>query len=380
MLLLGSLATPAPDNAALIADGVAEPPDAWIQMRSDGVVPVAWIQAWLRRPSQDSDFLSNATQMRVTQGQVEAESVGMRPQLSIMAARAKKARQCAKTIPERPSSSEIAPIQPDGFHAADDTEIAVCAPAKLAFIHTYKSGGTTIAGSLHQLCKETYDWPAPGESGGYVCKNNPACSVSLSEAWGLMANYTWFTFVREPVSRLESGIFELARRENRCVMDAAKDGSGDELALNVVRKCLLGLREHQRPDPHIKPQLSYLLEPNRTVTPLLAYVGHIEDVTNQWPAIVAAFFGAEHGAQVRASLLQDVLHARDGSRGEYAEDVPSKFRLQIAQDATRATVMQAYRADALCLGYEGIGPGPSPSPSPSPSPRPRPSRRYEDTR
>ena len=85
MLLLGSLATPAPDNAALIADGVAEPPDAWIQMRSDGVVPVAWIQAWLRRPSQDSDFLSNATQMRVTQGQVEAESVGMRPQLSIMA-------------------------------------------------------------------------------------------------------------------------------------------------------------------------------------------------------------------------------------------------------------------------------------------------------
>jgi hypothetical protein len=75
--------------------------------------------------------------------------------------------------------------------------------------------------------------------------------------------------------------------------------------------------------------------------------------------------------------------ACDGSRGEYAEDVPSKFRLQIAQDATRATVMQAYRADALCLGYEGIGLGPSPSPSPSPteraSPSPSPSSRYEDT-
>ena len=94
MLLCASLATPVPDTAALIADGVAEPPDAWIQMRSDGVVPVAWIQAWLRRPSQDSDFLSNATQMRVTPGQVEAESVDMGPQLSIMAGRANKAREC----------------------------------------------------------------------------------------------------------------------------------------------------------------------------------------------------------------------------------------------------------------------------------------------
>ena len=375
MLLWGRAcaATPLPDHAALVADGVAEPPDAWIQMRSDGVVPVAWIQAWLRRPSQDSDFLSNATQMRVTPGQVEAESNGMDLQLSVMADRANKARRCAKTIPEKPSSSEIAPIQADGFHAADDTEIAVCVPAKLAFIHTYKSGGTTIAGSLHQLCRETYDWPPLGESGGFVCKNNPACTQSLSDAWSLMTNYTWFTFVREPVSRFESGIFELARRDNRCVMDAAKDDSvGDELALNVLRECLLGLREDQRPDPHIKPQLSYLLEPNRTVTPLLSYVGHIENVTNEWPAIVASFFGAEHGAQVRASLLQDVLHARDGSGGEYTEDVPSKFRLQIAQDATRASVVQAYRADRMCLGYEGIGPSPSPSPSPSAS------RRYED--
>lgn len=69
--------------------------------------------------------------------------------------------------------------------------------------------------------------------------------------------------------------------------------------------------------------------------------------------------GAGALPQVQASSLP----ACDGSRGEYAEDVPSKFRLQIAQDATRATVMQAYRADALCLGYEGIGLGPCPSPS-----------------
>ena len=347
--------TPTPHRATLAPDGVGEPPEAWIQ-------------AWLRRPGRDSDFLSNATQIRVTPAQVEAQSNDMESQLSIMTTRANELKRCDPTSLLR-TGSEIAPIQADGFHAADDTEIAICAPAKLAFIHTYKSGGTTIASSLHQLCSQIYDSPPLGES-GVVCKHNPQCAQSLSEAWGLMANYTWFTFVREPVSRFESGIFELARRNVPCVMDAAKDGStGDELALNILRRCLLGLRERERPNPHIKVQASFLLEPDRTVTSLLAYVGHIEKITTEWPALVAAFFGAEHGAQVKASLLQDVLHARDGAGGEYAPDVPSQFRLQIASMPARTSVMQAYQADRLCLGYEG----PSPSPSPSPS------RWYEDT-
>ena len=78
----------------------------------------------------------------------------------------------------------------------------------------------------------------------------------------------------------------------------------------------------QRPNPHIKPQVDFLLEANYRATPLLKYVGHIENVTTEWPAIVAHFFGAKPAAQVRAALLEDELHARDGTGGEYANNVP----------------------------------------------------------
>ena len=373
--------TPMLKHVALVADGVGEPPDpwiqtrvgeppaAWIQMRAGGVgeLPETWIQAWLRWPNRDSDFLLNYSQIRVTPNEVEAVSNGIESQLSVMTARANKARRCAKTMAlslKNGSVSEVAPIQADGFHAADNTEIATCAQAKLAFIHTYKSGGTTIASSLHRLCRESYGPPPLGES-GFVCKNNPACAQSLSEAWSLMANYTWFTFVREPVSRFESSVFELARREKPCAIDAAKDGSvGDELALNILRQCLLETRQREKPDPHIKPQVSFFLEPDRTVTPLLAYVGHIEKVVDEWPTLVAAFFGAEQGAQVRASLLEDMLHARDSSGAEYAEDVPAKFRLQIAAASTRNSVRQAYRADDMCLDYAGNTSGDEAAPEP----------------
>merc|ERR1719272_190157 len=121
-------ATPVIEYEALLADGVGEPPDPWIQMRAGGVgeLPEAWIQAWLRRPDRDSDFLFNATQIRVTPAEVEAVSNGMESQLGVMPARASKARRCAKTIPRRQTGSEVAPIQADGFHAADNTEIATC--------------------------------------------------------------------------------------------------------------------------------------------------------------------------------------------------------------------------------------------------------------
>lgn len=328
-----SVVAPTPDYPTLTAYGEGE------------LAPIIFQRAYL-----NGSALSNATQIRVTRDQVIAQSIATEAQLGAMSSRAERLQLCDTASLLR-LGPQVAQIEPDGFHAADDTEIAVCAPAKLAFIHTYKSGGTTIAGSLHQLCRTMFDSPPQNES-GLVCKHNPSCAQSLPEAWGLMANYTWFTFVREPVSKFESGVFELARRGVPCAMHAAADGkAGDELALNILHRCLLGLHD-QRPNPHIKPQVDFLLEPNYRATPLLKYVGHIENVTTEWPAIVARFFGAKPAAQVRAALLEDELHARDGTGGEYANNVPGQFRLQITNETVRRHVLRAYKVDEVCLDYE----------------------------
>ena len=49
----------------------------------------------------------------------------------------------------------------------------------------------------------------------------------------------------------------------------------------------------------------------------------------------------QRGAQVRAALLEDELHARDGTGGEYANNVPGQFRLQITNDTVRRHVLRA---------------------------------------
>ena len=48
-------------------------------------------------------------------------------------------------------------------------------------------------------------------------------------------------------------------------------------------------------------------------------------------------------------------HARDGTGGEYANNVPGQFRLQITNETVRRHVLRAYKVDEVCLDYEEEG-------------------------
>ena len=113
----------------------------------------------------------------------------------------------------------------------------------------------------------------------------------MEEEWPNLQQYAWFTFVRDPVSKFESGVFELARRGAPCVLDAGANREGDELALNVLESCVLSKDRREEVDPHLRPSISY------------------------------------------------------------AADAPEKFNLQIASKRARSTVEQAFHADEMCLGY-----------------------------
>ena len=249
------------------------------------------------------------------------------------------------------NASDVAPVSAASFHAASDTELFVCPPARLAFVHIFKCAGTTVIASMHDLCRATYGVDGFCVTAGapWVCRGGP--TRTMEEEWPNLQQYAWFTFVRDPVSKFESGVFELARRGAPCVLDAGANREGDELALNVLESCVLSKDRREEVDPHLRPSISYLLEPAMTVSPLLSHVGRVEAFVDDWPALVTNFFDATKGAQVRELLLNNSLHERDSNEDAYAADAPEKFNLQIASKRARSTVEQAFHADEMCLGY-----------------------------
>ena len=97
----------------------------------------------------------------------------------------------------------------------------------------------------------------------------------------------------------------------------------------MLESCVLSKDRREEVDPHLRPSISYLLEPAMTVSPLLSHVGRVEAFVDDWPALVTNFFDATKGAQVRELLLNNSLHERDSNEDAYAADAPEKFNLQI---------------------------------------------------
>ena len=103
-------------------------------------------------------------------------------------------------------------LRGDSELAASKTEVVVCPGAQLAFVHVYKAAGTTIIASLHDLCQSM------GSQARLICGHDDEkgwpvlqgddqmwCDQTLTEAWDDISNYSFFTFVREPVDRFKSG-------------------------------------------------------------------------------------------------------------------------------------------------------------------------------
>ena len=107
-------------------------------------------------------------------------------------------------------------------------------------------------------------------------------------------------------------------------------------------------------DPHLKPQIDFFLQ-NDQVMPQLAYIGQVETLVDDWPALVSEFFGPTSGAQVRRILEHDRLHIRSKVSDHYYESLgglDSKFYHLHMSDSVRAVIADAFRVDEVCLGYQ----------------------------
>lgn len=308
----------------------------------------------------------------VTAGETDAAEKHKPGKLETMRHRAQSLKTC-KAAERWSHPGDGAGVQPlqlrgDSDLAASKTEVVVCPGAQLAFVHVYKAAGTTIIASLHDLCQSM------GSQARLICghddeKSWPVlegddqmwCDQTLAEAWDDIANYSFFTFVRDPVERFQSGLFENAYRASMsnystCASQAgnSKEGiEGDELALAVLDRCLRWIEpDADILDPHLKPQIDFFLQVDQSVMPQLEYIGHVETMVNDWPALVSKFFGKRAGAQVRKILQRGALKVRSEDSDQYAVGGldPKFYNLKMG-DSTRRTIADAFLIDEVCLGY-----------------------------
>merc|ERR1712194_812200 len=97
---------------------------------------------------------------------------------------------------------------------------------------------------------------------------------------------------------------------------------------------------------------------NGQVMPELAYIGQVENLQDDWPALVSEFFGPKPGAQVRRILQHDRLHIRSKNSDHYYESLgglDSKFYHLNMSDSVRDIIADAFRLDEVCLGYHTSG-------------------------
>ena len=127
--------------------------------------------------------------------------------------------------------------------------------------------------------------------------------------------------------------------------------------MEALKRCLRWIApDAHNLDPHLKPQIDFFLHEGR-VLPQLAYVGHVEELQHDWPALVSAFFGPKPGAQVRQILEHDRLHVRSkGSERYYDSEalaaLDAKFSLAHMSESVREIIAEAFRVDEVCLGYQ----------------------------
>ena len=222
-------------------------------------------------------------------------------------------------------------------------EIMICKPKKVAFVHVYKAAGTTVTDLLARICPESV-----------VIFSSWDDRALAAEMWAReFAGLTTFTFVRDPLERFQSGVFEVssrggfedkverAFRENRTV------GS-------VVVDDLLKSRGNQDVfvDPHVQQQTSFLVDQAKLVAPI-DYIGVVSPMfAAELVTVGTEILGVDRQV-LEAHIRED--HARDSSDTKYAAAAPigpfGTLRHEKLEHTARAKAYDYYRIDYDCLGF-----------------------------
>ncbi|KAL1512260.1 hypothetical protein AB1Y20_005522 [Prymnesium parvum] len=212
-------------------------------------------------------------------------------------------------------------------------ELHLCPPARVGYIHIFKSAGTTIASTFHYLCDKRF-----GANSTFVKMGVQTNADRLH-----IKDYRYFSFVRKPDERLLSAIYEVHLRN--------KGIDGHELETmspsNFVKSVLLRQLNDSLVNTHLFPQVTFLLESGKVV-PSLVYLGRVENLSDELAAIVSEMF-KDRTAGTEAK--QYLLHHLKRSRPQASPDPVAHLKVTDMRHDTKALLMGTYITAYVCLGY-----------------------------
>lgn len=258
-------------------------------------------------------------------------------------------------------------------------QVALCPSKKIGYLHVFKSGGTSVIALLETICPDFK----------LVCSSRmPWCQPFAPGMYDRMgvANYSFFTFVRDPLDRFTSAVYELAQRGNFIrnnersigvrrgahrrtgwagphLGDVERHGGesvADHIARAVLEKCL-GPGAETVCDRHLDLQIEFLNSDDGLLPlELVSHVGVMSRMTQQLPALILRHFGVfEH--DVAYQMLNNYTKHRDRNSVEETPIPPhifpsSKIRAEgfyfkpgNLSAAMRRQVRTKYAVDVTCL-------------------------------
>lgn len=232
-------------------------------------------------------------------------------------------------------------IQLDG---GKDYEVTVCPSAGIAFVHIYKAAGTTGKRLIDQGCREPrhhYSCCGCLGEGQVVCHmKDPDGDID----WAANVTRT-FAFIRDPMERFQSGIFELARRNDPWIMPLLKTAEVEhrEVADVVIDDLQATMRIRPIPNPHIMPQTFFLNDAGRPVKHLtyIARVGPQFDEEMQ--ALGLDLFGLLPKMVARLPRYNAAHNTSFGRHRLYIHDESLSLE-------TRIKIYDYYRLDYAWMG------------------------------
>lgn len=244
--------------------------------------------------------------------------------------------------------------EPGGLLDSEHLEIVVCRPRGVAFIHVFKAAGTTGMRLLEMVCPAPLDqyihWPCVNEASrhpGWRCHEKPH---DKQRVWANVS--VAFTFVRDPLERFQSSLFEVCLRDQthhhgylEPRVERAKS-RGTTVAGVVLDELIEARSKGHRINQHFFAQTLFITDNGRPI-PQLKYVAMLGPNFN---AEIAALTRAVFGVDV-ASLQFEQQHLRSWRDAAYARDVHVDFIRQERLDpATRLKALQYYAIDYAWLG------------------------------
>lgn len=153
--------------------------------------------------------------------------------------------ECGRPYPlEAEFSSDSSQIRHGNVFPWD--ELWLCDPLRIAYIHIYKSWGTSEGQNLRDNCRRVFGYEAARVFSAWTGDNE----VQHYNLKKLCEEYLCISFYRDPIERFLSGYHEVMKRRRASVPEHQSKEHLDHFISRVL--------QGEEADPHLMPQFNFI--------------------------------------------------------------------------------------------------------------------------